>query len=115
MMVILQSGGFTTGGINFDAKMRRNSTGPEDLFYAHISGMDTFARALIIADKILKQSDYISLRNKRYSSFDSPGGSAFEKGQLTLERMRDLALEYGEPESISGRQELFEMLISRYI
>ncbi|MDT8401390.1 MAG: xylose isomerase [Bacteroidales bacterium] len=115
MMVIMAAGGFTTGGINFDAKLRRNSTGPEDLFYAHISGMDTFARALIIADKVLSHSDYTALRNKRYVSFDSHEGSDFEKGQLTLEKMRELALKYGEPESISGRQELFEMLISRYI
>ncbi|MGM0666696.1 MAG: xylose isomerase [Bacteroidota bacterium] len=115
MMVILATGGFTSGGINFDAKLRRNSTDPVDLFYAHISGMDTFARALIIADKILKESDYNDLRKQRYASFDSPEGSAFEKGRLTLEKMRELALESGEPENISGRQELFEMLISRYI
>ncbi|MGM0666405.1 MAG: xylose isomerase [Bacteroidota bacterium] len=115
MMVILAAGGFTTGGINFDAKLRRNSTDPVDLFYAHISGMDTFARALVIADRILGESEYNDLRKQRYASFDSPEGSSFEQGRLTLERMRELAKEYGEPESISGRQELFEMLISRYI
>lgn len=115
MMVILAAGGFTTGGINFDAKLRRNSTDPVDLFYAHISGMDTFARALVIADRILGESEYNDLRKQRYASFDSPEGSSFEQGRLTLERMRELAMEYGEPESISGRQELFEMLISRYI
>ncbi|MEE4215890.1 MAG: xylose isomerase, partial [Bacteroidales bacterium] len=115
MMVIHAAGGFTTGGINFDAKLRRNSTDPVDLFYAHISGMDTFARALLIADRILEESEYNNLRKQRYASFDSPEGSSFEQGRLTLERMRELAMEYGEPESISGRQELFEMLISRYI
>lgn len=115
MMVILAAGGFTTGGINFDAKLRRNSTDPVDLFYAHISGMDTFARALIIATKILTESDYNDLRKKRYASFDSAEGTAFEKGRLTLETMRELAMQYGEPGNISGRQELLEMLISRYI
>jgi len=115
MMVILAAGGFTTGGINFDAKLRRNSTDPEDLFYAHISGMDTFARALITANKILGESEYNSLREKRYASFESTEGSDFEKGRLTMERMRELALKYGEPENISGSQELFEMLISKYI
>lgn len=115
MMVILAAGGFRTGGINFDAKLRRNSTDPVDLFYAHISGMDTFARALIIANKILTESDYNDLRKKRYASFDTAEGSAFAMGRLTLETMRELAMQYGEPETISGRQELFEMLISRYI
>lgn len=115
MMVILAAGGFSTGGINFDAKLRRNSTDPVDLFYAHISGMDTFARALIIANKILEESDYNDLRKKRYASFETTEGSAFANGRLTLETMRELAMQYGEPESISGRQELFEMLISRYI
>jgi len=115
MMVILAAGGFSTGGINFDAKLRRNSTDPKDLFYAHISGMDTFARALLIAGKILAESDYNDMRKKRYASFESTEGSAFEKGRLTLETMRELAMEYGEPGSISGRQEFFEMLISRYI
>jgi xylose isomerase len=115
MMVILQTGGFTTGGINFDAKIRRNSTDVEDLFIAHISGMDTFARALVIADKILKDSDYLKLRKKRYSSFDKGAGKDFEKGKLTLEKLRDIAHEVGEPETISGKQELYEQLINMYL
>jgi xylose isomerase len=65
MMVILRAGGFKTGGINFDAKIRRNSTDVEDIFIAHISGMDTFARSLLIADKILKETDYLKIRKKR--------------------------------------------------
>ena len=81
MMVILQAGGFKTGGINFDAHIRRNSTDPEDLFIAHISGMDTFARALLIADKILKESDYLEMKKKRYASFDKGAGKDYEKGQ----------------------------------
>jgi xylose isomerase len=115
MMVILQSGGFKTGGINFDAKVRRNSTDNEDLFIAHISGMDTFARALIIADKILKDSDYLKMRKKRYESFDKGAGKDFEKGKLTLAKLRDIASELGEPDTISGKQELYEQLINMYL
>ena len=115
MMVILQSGGFSTGGINFDAKVRRNSTDNEDLFIAHISGMDTFARALVIADKILKDSDYLKMRKKRYESFDKGAGKDFEKGKLTLSKLRDIAAELGEPETKSGKQELYEQLINMYL
>jgi xylose isomerase len=115
MMVILQAGGFTTGGINFDAKIRRNSTDVEDIFIAHISGMDTFARALVIAEKILKDSDYLKLRKKRYESFDKGAGKDFEKGKLTLEKLRDLAHEIGEPVTKSGKQELYEQLINMYL
>jgi len=115
MMVILQAGGFSTGGINFDAKIRRNSTDVEDIFIAHISGMDTFARALVIADKILKDSDYLKLRKKRYESFDKGAGKDFEKGKLTLEKLRDIAHEIGEPETKSGKQELYEQLINMYL
>ncbi|HQG51999.1 MAG TPA: xylose isomerase [Bacteroidales bacterium] len=115
MMIILNAGGFSTGGINFDAKVRRNSTDIEDLFIAHISGMDTFARALIIADKILKESDYLKLKKKRYESFDKGKGKEFENGKLSLENLRDIARELGEPEPISGKQEMLEQLINMYI
>lgn len=115
MMVILQAGGFKNGGINFDAKIRRNSTDIEDIFVAHISGMDTFARSLVIADKILKDSDYLKLRKNRYASFDKGPGKDFEKGKLTLEKLRDIAESTGEPDVISGKQELFEQLINMYI
>jgi xylose isomerase len=115
MMVILRAGGFTTGGINFDAKIRRNSTDPEDIFIAHINGMDTFARALIIADKILKESPYLEMRRKRYESFDNGSGSDFESGKLTLEDLRHIAMNDGEPITISGKQELYEQLINMYI
>jgi len=115
MLVILEGGGIKTGGINFDAKIRRNSTDPEDLFIAHIAGMDAFARALLIADDILNKSDYLKLRTERYSSFDSGNGKAFEEGKLTLEDLRDIAIKNGEPKKISGKQELFESLINMYI
>lgn len=115
MLIILEAGGFQSGGINFDAKIRRNSTDPADLFYAHIGGMDAFARALVIADNILKKSDYKKLREDRYASFDKGKGKAFEEGELSLEDLRDMAAENGEPEVKSGRQEYFENLINRFI
>ena len=115
MLIILESGGFKGGGINFDAKIRRNSTDPEDLFHAHIGGMDTFARALIIADEILQKSEYKKFRKERYSSFDSGKGKEFEDGKLSLEDLRNFAAENGEPEIRSGKQEWLENLINRFI
>ena len=115
LLVILEAGGFTTGGINFDAKRRRNSTDLEDLFIAHVGGMDVFARSLLVADKILTKSDYKKLRTQRYSSFDSGKGKAFENGELTLEDLRAYAIENGEPKRTSGKQELFENIINQYI
>ena len=115
MLVILEGGGFKNGGINFDAKIRRNSTDLEDLFIAHIGGMDVFARALIAADKILTKSSYVQLRKERYASFDSGNGRRFENGELSLEELRDIAIANGEPAQISGKQELFESIINQYI
>jgi xylose isomerase len=115
MLVILEAGGFKSGGINFDAKVRRNSTDPADLFYAHIGGMDAFARALIIADNILNKSDYKKLRTERYASFDSGKGKEFEEGKLSLEDLRNLAAANGEPQVRSGKQEYFENIINRFI
>lgn len=115
MLVILQAGGFRTGGINFDAKTRRNSTDLADIFHAHIGGMDTFARALLIARRILDQGEYTALLKERYASFDKGKGKQFERGRLRLESLRRLAHLNGEPEMISGRQEYFENLINKYI
>jgi xylose isomerase len=115
MMVILQMGGFKNGGVNFDAKIRRNSTDVEDLFIAHISGMDTFAKGLIVADKILKESDYIKLKKNRYSSFDKGKGKDFEKGKLTLEMLCSIASDLGEPLTKSGKQEMLEQMINMYL
>jgi xylose isomerase len=115
MLVILEAGGFKGGGINFDAKIRRNSTDPEDLFHAHIGGMDAFARALIIADTILQKSDYKKIRKERYASFGSGKGKEFEEGKLSLEDLRTYAIENGEPKVRSGRQEYLENIINRYI
>ena len=115
MLIIVEAGGFAGGGINFDAKRRRNSTDEQDLFYAHIGGMDAFARSLLIADKILKQSDYQKIRTERYASFDSGKGKEFESGLLSLEDLRNIAASSGEPAVISGRQEYLENLINRNI
>ena len=115
MLVIMEAGGFKGGGINFDAKIRRNSTDLNDLFYAHIGGMDVFARSLITADNILQKSDYRKLRADRYSSFDAGKGKEFESGKLSLEDLRAYAIEQGEPKVISGKQEYFENIINRYI
>ncbi|HMJ68464.1 MAG TPA: xylose isomerase [Cyclobacteriaceae bacterium] len=115
MLVILEAGGLKTGGVNFDAKARRNSTDLVDIFHAHIGGMDTFARALVTAQAILDNGEYNKLRKERYSSFDSGKGRQFEQGKLTLEALRDLAHANGEPEMTSGRQEYYENLINRFI
>ncbi len=115
MLVLIPAGGFTTGGINFDAKTRRNSTDPEDLFYAHIGGMDAFARALLIADRMLDDSPYLTWRTARYASFEQGEGADFRNGKLTLEDLARLASESGEPKMRSGRQELYENLINQYI
>lgn len=115
MILILEDGGFKGGGINFDAKIRRNSTDPADLFYAHIGGMDSFARALIIAENILQKSDYKKIRTERYASFDSGKGKEFEQGRLSLEDLKTYAIENGEPEIRSGKQEYMENIINRFI
>lgn len=115
LLEIIQAGGFTNGGINFDAKTRRNSTDLEDIFIAHVSGMDVFARSLVIADKILKDSDYVKMRKNRYASFDGGKGADFEAGKLSIEDLREIAAEVGEPKQISGKQELLEQLINWYI
>ena len=115
MLVILQAGGFKGGGINFDAKIRRNSTDTNDLVHAHIGGIDTFARALLTADNILNKSDFKKLRKERYATFDSGKGKEFEEGKLSLEDLRTYAIENGEPATRSGKQEYFENIINRFI
>ncbi|WFB36248.1 xylose isomerase [Kiritimatiellota bacterium B12222] len=115
MLVILQAGGLQGGGVNFDAKTRRNSTDLEDIFIAHIAGMDTFARALVIADKLLTKSPYLKLRSERYASFDSGKGAELEAGTLSLQELAAIGADLGEPQQLSGKQELFEALINQYI
>lgn len=115
LLIILEAGGFAGGGVNFDAKTRRNSTDLEDIFLAHIGGMDAFARALVIADNILQNSPYKKFRKDRYASFDSGKGLEFETGKLKLEDLRDYAIANGEPKQLSGKQEWLENLINQYI
>ncbi|WP_026462632.1 xylose isomerase [Adhaeribacter aquaticus] len=115
MLVILEGGGIMTGGVNFDAKLRRNSTDLDDLFHAHIGGMDAFARGLLIAADVLEKSDYKKIRQQRYASFDSGDGQAFEQGKLTFEELTQIAIRNGEPQQISGKQELLENIINQYI
>jgi xylose isomerase len=115
MLVLLETGGFKGGGINFDAKIRRNSTDAADLFHAHIGGIDSFARALITADNILQKSEYKKIRTNRYASFDAGKGKEFEEGKLSLEDLRNYAVQNGEPAVTSGRQEYLENIVNRFI
>jgi xylose isomerase len=114
-LIILRAGGLQGGGINFDAKRRRNSTDNEDLFFAHIGAIDTLARALMAADKILKHGELDKFRQDRYASYDSGNGQAFANGALDLKALYELALESPEPKVISGRQEYLENLLNRFI
>lgn len=116
MLVILKSGGLQGGGTNFDAKTRRNSTDLDDIFIAHIAGMDAFARALEAAAGILETSPYTSMLKERYSSFDAGKGKEFEDGKLSLEDIVAYAkAKNEEPAQISGKQELYEAIVNMYI
>ena len=115
MLIVLEDGGFKTGGLNFDAKVRRESTDLEDMFIAHIGGMDSFARGLLIAHEILENSTLGASRRERYASFDGGQGQAFAEGRLSLEDLRDHAAKHGEPRQISGRQEWVENVMNDFI
>ena len=115
MIILLENGGVGKGGMNFDAKTRRSSTDLEDIFIAHIHSMDTLARGLMIADKILKDSNYKKMKDDRYSSFNSKNGRLFQNGSLTLEELSGLSLENENLETTSGKQELFEAIINQFI
>lgn len=115
MIVVLRHGGFEGGGTNFDAKTRRNSTDLEDIFIAHIAGMDIMARALLVAADILEDSPYLQMIHSRYATFDSGIGKQFEDGHLTLEEVVTYAKKQGEPHQLSGKQELYESLINLYM
>ena len=115
MLVFLRAGGLQGGGINFDAKIRRNSTDLEDIFHARIGGADVFARALLTAEKLINDGGFEKLRNSRYASFDDGDGQRFEKGALSLEQLSKIALNGKAPERISGKQELYENILNQYI
>ena len=112
MLQIIRNGGLGTGGTNFDAKMRRNSTDPEDVFIAHISGMDAMARALENAAAIIEDGTICNMVKERYSSFDAGKGKEFEEGKLTLEDVYAYGKEVNEPKTTSGKQELYETIVA---
>ena len=114
MMEIIRNGGLGLGGTNFDAKIRRNSTDLEDLFIAHISGMDAMARALLNAADILENSELPAMKKARYASFDSGMGKDFEDGKLTLEQVYEYGKKVGEPKQTSGKQEKYETIVALY-
>ncbi len=111
---IIRNGGLGTGGTNFDAKTRRNSTDLEDIIIAHISGMDAMARALENAVELLSESPYKQMLKARYASFDSGMGRDFENGKLSFEQVYEYGKQVGEPEQISGKQELYEAIVAMY-
>jgi xylose isomerase len=115
MLCVLRMGGFTTGGLNFDAKCRRESFEVEDLFHAHIGGMDAFARGLKIAHAIIADGRLDAFKKERYSSFDSGIGAKIEKGEVGFEELAAYTLANGEPVTKSGRQEMLENLINEFI
>ncbi|MBV6897836.1 xylose isomerase [Xanthomonas euvesicatoria] len=114
MLVVLRQGGLAPGGLNFDAKVRRESSDPQDLFLAHIGGMDAFARGLEVANALLTASPLEQWRAERYASFDSGAGADFAAGKTTL---ADLAKHAAgnAPQQLSGRQEAYENLINQYL
>lgn len=114
MMQVIRNGGLGTGGSNFDAKLRRNSTDPEDIFIAHISGMDAMARALLNAAAIMEESPLPGMLKERYASFDSGEGKCFEEGKMSLEDLVAYAKKAGEPKQVSGKQELYETIVALY-
>lgn len=113
-MQILRGGGLGTGGTNFDAKTRRNSTDLDDIFIAHIAGMDAMARALENAARLLEESPYRQMLADRYASFDSGEGKKFEEGKMTLEEAYEYGKKVGEPKQTSGKQELYEAIVAMY-
>ncbi len=114
MMQIIRNGGLGNGGSNFDAKLRRNSTDPEDIFIAHISGMDAMARALMNAAAIMEESELPTMLKERYASFDAGEGKKFENGGMSLEELVDYAKTNGEPKQTSGKQEKYETIVALY-
>lgn len=115
MMVVLENGGFTTGGLNFDAKVRRESISMDDIFIGHIGGMDTFAKGLEVAHRIFLEGKIHHNRTQRYTSFDSGNGYRFESGELSFSDLFELACSNPEPQPRSGQQEWYENMINQYI
>lgn len=115
MLVVLEMGGFTTGGLNFDAKRRRESHDPIDLIHAHLGGMDAFARGLKIADAIRQDGRLAEFVQNRYGSFDSGIGAKVESGACSFEDLEQFAMGNGEPTIASGRQEMLENMMNEFL
>jgi len=115
MYIILKAGGFTTGGLNFDAHVRRQSIDPEDLFHAHIGAMDCFARGLKIADRMLEDKTFENAIKERYKGWSSDLGKKIESRKIGFEELEAYVLEHGEPAVQSGRQEYLENLFNSYV
>lgn len=113
MLQVIRMGGFTTGGLNFDAKVRRNSVAPEDLFIAHIGGMDIFAHGLEKAVQLIEDRRIPSMLKERYASFETGNGKAFAEGKLTLDQVASLAKPYEQVAKTSGKQELYENILNQ--
>ena len=117
MYAILKAGGFTTGGLNFDAKIRRNSIDPADLFIAHIGGMDAFAVGLEIAQRIINDGKIPAFVKKRYASFNTGDGAKFDKGELGFEELAKIGVDAGYDKTgvTSGKQEYLENILNQYL
>jgi len=115
MYTLMRGGGFKTGGLNFDAKLRRQSIDMEDLFHAHIGGMDAFARGLKIAAKLIKDKALLKHVQARYKGWDTPTGRKLARGRMTFEQCEKYTLNNGEPRIRSGRQELLENILNTYL
>ncbi len=116
MYIMFSHGGFTTGGVNFDAKLRRQSIDPKDLFHAHVGAMDICARGLLIAEKMIESGLLEKKKQERYQEWTQPFGKAVLDGKLSMDEISAKVLaEKIEPKPISGRQEYFENIVNRYI
>ena len=115
MGAIIDQGGIAPGGLNFDCKVRRESTDDVDLFIGHIGAMDCFAKGLRNAVKIREEGVLPGMVKERYSSYDEGLGKKIEDGTLTLEECEAFIIENGDPKQISGKQELYEMVLNRYM
>ena len=115
MLVVLADGGLRSGGLNFDAKVRRESVDLEDIFIGHIGGMDSFARGLEVAHRIRENAALTDRKEARYSSFNQGAGKRFENGDISLTELRDLAIANGEPSLQSGKQEWYENMVNQFL
>jgi len=115
MLIVIRQGGLHSGGLNFDCKVRRESSDVEDMFISHIAAMDTFARGLRIAAKIIEEGRLSEMVKDRYSSYDEGIGKQIENGETSFEELEKWVLQHGEPQQKSGNQEKFEAIFNQYV